>query len=310
MKQPYVLVNALAARVARDLELLNSVRRLVPSDRLGITHSPHEVDAAVRDAAAAGVDTLVIVGGDGSVTTTLTPLLRSWREGELPSLVLAGGGRRNAIARALGTRGTPDEVLARLIAEEQPPETVFRRVLRIQPAALGTRYGLTLCVGLPARWLAESTRTSGRGLAGGLFVTARVLSSALLGGQLARELAAPIEAELRVDGEPSVTESIAGLVAGTIEELGLPASPLSATPPDSDRFSFALSRAGTARAGLASALLGLGLPPIPDTIERQQVRSLELRFADRAAYAVDTDTFPATGLLSVELGPALRFLCP
>ena len=213
MKQPYVLVNALAARVAGDLDLLNSVRRLVPSDRLSITHSPQEIEAAVRDAASSGVDTIVVVGGDGSVTATLTPLLRSWPYEQLPSLVLAGGGRLNNIARALGTRGPPDAVLARLISEEQAPKSVRRRALRIQPAALGTRYGLTLCVGLPARWLAESERTSGRGLAGGLFVTARILSSALLGGQLSEELAAPIEAELRVDGEASVTESIAGLVA-------------------------------------------------------------------------------------------------
>ena len=310
MKQPYVLVNALAARVAGDLDLLNSVRRLVPSDRLSITHSPQEIEAAVRDAASSGVDTIVVVGGDGSVTATLTPLLRSWPYEQLPSLVLAGGGRLNNIARALGTRGPPDAVLARLISEEQAPESVRRRALRIQPAALGTRYGLTLCVGLPARWLAESERTSGRGLAGGLFVTARILSSALLGGQLSQELAAPIEAELRVDGEAGVAESIAGLVAGTIEELGLPASPLSRLPSEADRFSFALSRAGTARAGLASALLGLGLPTLPDTIERQEARSLELRFTDRAAYAVDTDVFPATGLLSVELGPELHFLCP
>ncbi len=71
MKQPYVLVNALAARVAGDLDLLNSVRRLVPSDRLSITHSPQEIEAAVRDAASSGVDTIVVVGGDGSVTATL-----------------------------------------------------------------------------------------------------------------------------------------------------------------------------------------------------------------------------------------------
>ena len=310
MKQPYVLVNALAARVARDLDLLNSVRRQVPSDRLAITRSPQEVEVAVRDAASAGVDTLVIVGGDGSVTTTLTPLLRSWPHDQLPSLVLAGGGRQNAIARTLGTRGAPAAVLARLISEEPGARSIRRRALRIQPAALGTRYGLTLCVGLPAHWLSESERTSGRGIAGGLFVTARMLSSALLGGQLSRELAAPIEAELRVDGEASVRESIAGLVAGTIGELGLPASPLSSTPPDADHFAFALCRAGTVGAALASTLLGLGLPTLPDTIERREVRSLELRFADRAAYAVDTDAFPATGLLSVELGPELHFLCP
>ncbi len=310
MKQPYVLVNALAAGVARDPEILIRLGRLVSNDNLRVTHSPQEVEPALLEAAAAGVETLVIVGGDGSVTGTLTPLLRSWPSGEFPSVVLAGGGRLNEIAHALGTRGSPDTILARLLDADRAPRSVRRRVLKIQPAALGTRYGLTLCVGFPARWLAESEQTSGRGPAGGLFVTARAVGSALLGGELSRELFAPIDAKIWLDGESAETESITGLVARTIAEPGLPVRPLSPTVPENECFHLAISRAGPAALGLAAALQGLGLSGAALASDEREVRSLEIRFGDRTAYAVDTDALPATAVLRVELGPAIRFLSP
>ncbi len=310
MKQPYVLVNALAGRVARDPDLLGRIGRLVASDNVRVTRSPQEVEPAMRDAAAAGAETLVIVGGDGSVTGSLTPLLRSWPLEELPAVVLAGGGRMDKIPRALGARGTPDGVLARLIAADQPSPPVRRHVLKIQPAALGTRYGLTLCVGIPARWLAESERTSGRGPTGSLLVAARALGSGLLGGSLSRELATPIEAEISIDGEECEAASFTGLAAGTIGELGLPIRLLPSAEPDSERFHLALSRSGPALLGLASAALGIGLPTPTFAIDEREVNSLEIRFADRAAYAVDTDSLPATGNLRVELGPEIHFLVP
>jgi diacylglycerol kinase family enzyme len=310
VKQPYVLVNALAGRVARDPDLLGRLRKLVPSDNVRVTRSPQEVEPAMRDAAAAGAETLVIVGGDGSVTGSLTPLLRSWPQGQLPTVVLAGGGRMDRIPRALGARGTPDGVVARLIAADQPSATTRRRVLKIQPAALGTRYGLTLCVGTPARWLAESERSSGRGPTGSLLVAARAIGSGLLGGSLSRELVMPVEAEISLDGEASEAASFTGLAAGTIGELGLPVRLLPSAEPDSERFHLALSHSGPALLGLASAALGIGLPAPTFAIDERSVRSLEIRFADRAAYAVDTDPLPATGNLRVELGPEIRFLVP
>ncbi|MEE9279778.1 MAG: diacylglycerol kinase family protein [Myxococcota bacterium] len=308
MKQPYVLVNALAGRIARDPDLLSRLRRLVPAENVRVTHSLQEVEPALRDAAAASIDTLVIVGGDGSVTGSLTPLLRSWPQGELPAVVLAGGGRLSEIARALGARGRPDAVLARIIDAGSAARCVERHVLRIQPAALGTRYGLVLCVGFPARWLAESERTSGRGTAGGLFVTARTFCSALLGGQLSADLFAPVKAEIRLDGEARETGPITGLAAGTVDALGLPIRLLPTTPPQSGCFHLAISQAGPLQLGLASAALGLGLPAPLLAEDEREAQSMELRFADRAAYAVDTDPFPATAALQVELGPRIRFL--
>lgn len=310
MKQPFVLVNALAARVARDPDLLVRLRRLVPAESVRVTHAPQEVEPAIRAAAAANVETLVIVGGDGSVTGCLTPLLRSWPEAGLPAVVLAGGGSRGAIAHALGTRGAPDQVLERLVGQETEPRSSERHVLEIRPLALGTRYGLGLCIGLPARWLAESGRTSGRGPTGGLFVTARALGSALVGGDLAQRLADPIAAEILIDDERRDGAYFTGLAAGTMDALGLPTRLLPSDAPAEGCFHVALRGQSGWPLDRAAALLGVALPTPSLAHDTLQARTLEVRFAERGGYTVDSDPFPATAVLNVALGPRLRFLSP
>ena len=127
-----------------------------------------------------------------------------------------------------------------------------------------------------------------------------MLRSALLGGELSRELFAPIDAKIWLDGESAETESITGLVARTIAEPGLPVRPLSPTVPENECFHLAISRAGPAALGLAAALQGLGLDGAALASDEREVRSLEIRFGDRTAYAVDTDALPATAVLRVE----------
>ena len=76
MKPPGVIINVRAGRVVRNSGLVDRIRRQLPPENLKLTRDPGAVMpslAALRDV---GIERLVILGGDGSVTATLTTLLR------------------------------------------------------------------------------------------------------------------------------------------------------------------------------------------------------------------------------------------
>ena len=130
--KPGVLVNRRAGRVARDPELPERLRRLLPRENLRVTANLAEVEPALAALHEVGVDTLVVVGGDGSMTGTLTALLRVWPRESLPRVLLAGGGSVNTIAKSLGARGGPERLLKRLLDGHTQVHEDVRPVLRIQ----------------------------------------------------------------------------------------------------------------------------------------------------------------------------------
>ena len=310
MKHPVVLVNARAGRVARDPDLADRLRAQLPPENVWVSHAAEGLLPALRDARDARVDTLVLVGGDGSLPSLLTPLLRVWPHHALPAIALIGGGSTSALARALGTRGSPEAVLERLLAAPATLPVTRLRVLDIRPAGRDGLYGLGLAAGLPARWLERTAAGPGRGPLGTLACAAAALGDLSLRSAAGRRLSEPLDVELRVDGQRVECTPITGVHATSLAALALAGG----TDADGagERIHVRVCLAGAARAGLGLALArltaGARAPAALASIERRAGRLLEIGFAKRTPFAIDTEPFPPTSRLGVGLGPQLRFL--
>ena len=81
MTRPGVLINANARGVRRDPGLAERLRRLVPGDCVRATRSADEIVPAIAALMERAIDALVLVGGDGTLPHTLTPLLLALRRG-------------------------------------------------------------------------------------------------------------------------------------------------------------------------------------------------------------------------------------
>jgi hypothetical protein len=94
--------------------------------------------AVVRDLAAAGVELVVINGGDGTVQGVLTEIINGGQFATLPKLAVLPTGMTNLVAADVGLPGRPVESLARLIAltagGQSLPE-VRRAVISMRHAA-------------------------------------------------------------------------------------------------------------------------------------------------------------------------------
>src|SRR5262245_44465623 len=91
---------------------------MVEPDCVRATQRGDEIVPAISSLLERGVDALVIVGGDGTLPHTLTPLLHRFDPAGLPPFVPTLGGTVSTVAHSLGARGTPERTLAALLAGE------------------------------------------------------------------------------------------------------------------------------------------------------------------------------------------------
>lgn len=110
-----VISNPRSRQNLRDMPKLRALMEAHPHVLHRELHSRHDNDTAVRDLAAAGVDLVVISGGDGTVQGVLSDIVNSGLFPELPKIAVLPAGMTNLIAADVGMRGVREKSLARLI---------------------------------------------------------------------------------------------------------------------------------------------------------------------------------------------------
>lgn len=97
---------------------LQAVERMLAGDSRVLHRQavePLQVEAAIQDFAARGVDLVAVNGGDGTISATLTALLTTkWPE-RMPILALLRAGTTSMLARDVGLQGSQTQGLSRLL---------------------------------------------------------------------------------------------------------------------------------------------------------------------------------------------------
>jgi len=193
------------------------------------TRSHRGVAAALDEFAAAGVELLVINGGDGSLQHALTGILRGARRrrGWQPWVAPLRSGRTNMAALDVGTGRDPARSVRRIVEAERrgvlASRSVERAVLRVDPGEGLPRYGLFLGLGMLHRAIRLTHRIfpSGRaqGVFGGGVVLATLVAKAAAGhrtGVLGAD-----KMQIALNGEPLDPEQFLLVMATTLDRLFL-----------------------------------------------------------------------------------------
>ena len=246
--------------------------------------------------------TLICVGGDGTIAGTLTPLLRVWPHDALPAVALCQGGTVNTIAKSVG--GAADvERLARGLAEGR------RRAVSRRPA-VGVRaddgerlHGLVFVNGVGVRFLELYYGETGMGIAGAATVVARLTASALMRGELARRSFAPFHARLRVDGDPIERRPYTIMGGSSVRHIGLGFAPFWSAGRDPERLHFATTDAGPRRIVAELPTIRAGRPS--DAFEHYSVKHAAIESETPEPWSLDADLQPPATRIEVSAGPTL-----
>src|SRR4051812_22856783 len=85
--------------------------------QLEVTNTLEDLGRVARDFKEKGVTILAINGGDGTICRTLTAFIKEYGETgtPLPQVALLRGGTINVLANNLRIKGSPEQVLYRLV---------------------------------------------------------------------------------------------------------------------------------------------------------------------------------------------------
>lgn len=306
---PIGLVVNPAARVAKRCIVRRAPfwRGDVPDDLVRLTGSLEELDEAIAAFRDAGVRTVAVLGGDGSVHHLVDAVLRCYEEADAPMVLALAGGTMNGLPRALGTGGAPESVLRGAVAAlaGATPRVQVRHVLRVSDARDGrVRYGFSFATGLVYRIYQHYYGNPEPGMVDAVSASLLPLKAALFGG--------PFDDGVRLDvcaeGAPWLPEPPHTVVASVLDNPLLWFKPFGSPLGDAQAFHLC-----------ATSMRAREMAPRLWSIFRGRCRHPRLRI-DRArdatvrgeiGYLIDGDLYGG-GAVDVRLtvGPRLRFLVP
>jgi diacylglycerol kinase (ATP) len=118
---------------------------------LEITNSVEDLGRVASLFLEQKIDILAINGGDGTISRTLTAFIRAYGSVPLPQILVLRGGTMNMLADNLGIRGSPEEILVRMLECESGLRP--RVTKSLATLLVGGQYGFLFGNGLVARYL-------------------------------------------------------------------------------------------------------------------------------------------------------------
>jgi len=309
-----VISNPASRHNARGgLAAIEAVLAAHPAIPHRLARTPDQIEAALAQLAVAGVNCVVLNGGDGTVQAALTTLSVRSPFAAPPTLLVLAGGTSNMSAFDLGSHGRPTRLLHALLAGTLT--TTRRRVLCVREADGTTRGGFFLTAGGLPQAVRECRAFRNASTLPGM--RSALGTAAWISGRLVRLLGgrAPFQSlpvDYQLDAEPARCREALLLLATTHQRLAFGLTPWwgAGTGPIKTTL---ISRPARR---LALALPGLlrGHPPAwanaAAGYESGAVTTLHL--TPTGGYALDgEDYFPPAGReLTVSAGPEFEFLRP
>jgi diacylglycerol kinase family enzyme len=245
---------------------------------------------------ARGVDLVAICGGDGTGQIVLTMLHDRYRAAgkSAPAVVLLRGGTMNTVARNLAIEGTPESILASLIAriEAGTPLPSVQQPLVV----VNGRHGFLFAAALGARFLQLYYDTREPGPVRAALLALRVATSAALGGGMNAHLFHPAGVTLTIDDDAPRRLDARLLIGATIPDVGVGMRLAARAGRAPERFHLLASSMTPLQmaARLAAVRAGTPLTLVGDI--DQLARRAQLRFEEEEPYTVDGDIFHAREL--------------
>jgi diacylglycerol kinase family enzyme len=302
-----IIVNRRSRANRRDPGLADRMTAVVGgAGRVLAVNDLAELDVTTRSLAAAPPRAVAIHGGDGTLHKTLSSLIKAFAGAPLPPIAILPGGTMNVVSRSLGLVGAPDAILAALVAAVRagrPLATVPRHCLKVEE-----EYGFVFGNGLIANFLEEYYSKKEYGTERALWILARTFLSGLVQGEYAGRIVRRFEGRVLVDGQLLPWDSLTGVGAATVREVGLGFKLNHRANEDPEKFGFLAIHAGAVALGLDLYNVHRGKGLSPSRAFSGLGRKLRIEPADgNVLYTIDGDLYKSEGPLDVDLGPTIQF---
>lgn len=171
-----------------------------------------------RDFKQRDISVLAINGGDGTISRTLTAFVHEYGSTPMPRIALLRGGTINVLANNLRIKGTPEDVLYRLVEMHSAGgELPIRKIRTLE---VEDNIGCLFGNGAAANFLREYYKRKS-GPIGAAFWVFSVWANRFLGGSLYYRVLKDMHQTLIADDKAPIDHTTCGVMASTVEKLPL-----------------------------------------------------------------------------------------
>ncbi|MBM4251000.1 MAG: hypothetical protein FJ146_03440 [Deltaproteobacteria bacterium] len=274
--------------------------------QLEVTNSLEDLERVAREFKSKGISVLAINGGDGTVSRTLTAFLKAYGSEPMPKIAILKGGTINVLANNLGIRGTPEQVLFRLVEWHSRGDAI--PVKRLRTVSIDGMHGFLFGNGIAASFLKEYYKRKTNALGSGALVLA-VWFSSFYRGHLFKNVFVEHDQKLSSTNAKQTELKSCVMFASTLLKLPLGVPYFYSLDDHPDEFQTVAFTTPVQDAWrLPFEFIRGQRGPTKDKISFC-CKSLSIETREPFDYTLDGELFTAiTGKLTLEVGPQLEFV--
>lgn len=284
-----------------------------------VTNTLSDLGRVCKEFQQRDIGTIGIVGGDGTISLTLSAIAEAYQSSPLPKIMLLRGGTVNVVAANLGIFGKPKDVMSDFIESYHSGKPLAE--MNLHTLRVNGRIGFLFANGTASRFLEEFYENKSSAMGAGLFLS-KVFADGVTGGRLTgafRRLvqASPMEVStfpMPLVGEASPYNGIHNysmVFASTVPKMpfGLHLYRfLDTSLPQAELL--AVQSAGSTLVKQATRVF-LGRAPTPEGIAQTLFTRASIRTEAGCKYTLDGDILEtADGTIEIEIGPSFVFCSP
>lgn len=193
----------------------------------------NELHEVAKKYKSSKVDYICIGGGDGTLHIVLSALINTYHPDPVPPLLILKEGTMNNVARSIKSKGKGHILLKRLlnkINSSKPVETTERSTIKIED-----KYCFLFGTGFVTNFLDKVYAGKEKGLLINLKVALKSIKETLLNIQEGG-IFQLVEQAIFVDDKKVLINPVSGMLAGTVEHIGMGFSPLIEAARQNDKF--------------------------------------------------------------------------
>lgn len=279
----------------------------IKSDNLIIraTESEKDIHNVINEFREKKCDYIGVAGGDGTLHLALTEIINIYSSGSVPPLLILREGTMDNVARTIHLDGKGPDLIKRLLwAIENKKEIGIHERDTIK---INDKYCFLFGTGMVTNFLNEVYNGKEKGLLRNI----QVALSAFLEGVKNEEngkIFKRMNGEIYIDGKKLEMDPVNGILAGTVEHIGMGFSPLISASKEKKSFQVIITAMPPAK--LVKNINRLRIGKEIDDIGYYNTicREMKLHFNGNFEYTMDGDIYRADNELIVETGPAVKLV--
>ncbi|MFA5517901.1 MAG: diacylglycerol kinase family protein [Spirochaetota bacterium] len=306
MKKIGILINPNAKKFRTKKSSLKNYTN-IQSDNLLIklTENIDDIQNIIKEFKNNSCDYIGIAGGDGTLHLAVTEIIHTYGEEHTPPVLILREGTMNNVARTIKLQGKGPDLIKRLlwsINNKKEIEIHQRNTMKIND-----KYCFLFGTGLVTNFLNEVYSGKEKGFIRNIQVALSAFYEGLKNADDGK-IFNWMHGEIRIDKNTIEINPVNGILAGTVEHIGMGFSPLSMASKEKDRFQIIITAMGPGKLLKNINRLRTGNMINDKGYYNALCKTIKLTYPGEFDYTMDGDIYKADKELLVETGPLIKLI--